>query len=480
MHIRFRPLLACMLLAGTTSICHAEIIVYQVNATIVDVYDPNNVLQGSMNVGNTISGTYSFDDTVADTDPSSEFAYYDYTHLTSGGFDLSVNGESLKTDSTVPGFMHQIHIENSFSDFFHIGSWGNRPLSNGAQVHDINLDLYDDTGTALNSAVLNSTPPNPTAFMWRDLYVGGTDSTGGAYYSVMAQVDSITLSSGSSTLPPGIIEMLVNATVNDVWDPNNALNGAVVVGANLNGSYTYNTGTVDSDPNSEFGLYAHKTNSNSYGFDFNLGGLNFKTDTQQVEMLVDLYNGASGSDHYAAMSNGSNFPLPSGAQVSDISMFLLDPQGNLLSSDSLATNPPTIVVNGFNDISINGMHPNGVDPFYINLTLNSLTASEPPSLLAISPSDGIFDRQQRFDLGLILQANLAGINSMAVSVNGIELSSSQIYCMGGAPNTQNIQTMVCPDVSMLLNNGTNTVNVVMDLLDGTHITESVKWEVIGF
>ena len=88
------------LLFFLVSVCHAELVTFEVSATVYDVYDPNNVLQGKIPVNGTISGTYTFDVSVADNDPSPDYGMYIQTYNGAPGFDLLVNNESLKSETS--------------------------------------------------------------------------------------------------------------------------------------------------------------------------------------------------------------------------------------------------------------------------------------------------------------------------------------------------------------------------------------------
>ena len=455
-----------------STMASAEQVSYEISATVINFDDFNNKLGGAVSVGQQITGTYTFETSVPDGDPSPEYAYYDQTFSGSAGFDLLLNGLSLKSDPSQPGYMHSIYVGNSsYSDNFSVGSWGNVPLANGTPVWDITMDFYDPTGTALNSTALSSTPPNNNLFDIHDLNISG-DS-----FWINAKVDSIKLSGGNAN--PDLVSYSIDATITWVDDMGNALQGALTTGQNLNGTYTFNITTPDEDPSVEFGRYTHPAGSGEFGFDFNAGGLNFKSDPNQASMQIELYN-SSYNDNYIANSFGFNVPLPSGATVTDMSIYMYDDSANLISSDQLSSSAPVIGTSGWYEIVISGQSANGYDYFHINATINSISVLNPPdpNLMVVSPASGLFLREQMVDTALIFAANLPPVkpDSFGVYLNGIY---QPMNCWLTAPNPQNRQAFVCPGMMFQLGSGKNTLSFKALLEDGTPLHQSVDWEIIG-
>jgi|GEM_PF-2361291 len=466
------------------SAAEAELATYELSATIYEVYDPDNVLQGSVVAGQTVSGTYSFELTAFDEDPSPEYARYN--QFNAPGFELVINNQTIRSDNSVPGHMHEIHVGDSMSDHFHIMSWGNTSLGNGATVSDIALDLYDPNGTALNGTGLSTNAPNINAFTYKDLAIVGSDSAY-RYFNIIAKIDSMSGTSAGNT-NPDIVTFTVNAIVKDVYDPAGVFNGSVGIGDNIDGNYTFNVTTPDEEPMLEIGRYIHRPGSGQYGFDLSMGAYSFKTDTNRMEFVLDLYNGTPSPDHYGAFSYGSNHPLPNGATVEDIGLHLYDESGAMLASTQLSDTPPPLPGSNYNynEIYIWGMHPNGMDMYSIVAQVQQISVadSEQPSLVALSPASGIFDRAQRFDLAIIFHANLPPLMDHRVTINGYDETPSLFNCFPGTPNSQNRFTLVCPDYSHrigpLLLPGKNLLDFQFTLEDGTVVNESVEWEMLDF
>lgn len=449
----------------------AELVSVDVVATINRVDDPFNKTQGNFYVGQQITGTYTFDNGIVDGDASPEYGFYDLTFSNAAGWDLIAGSESLKTDPGVPGFMHSIFLDNStYSNHLHIGSWGNRPLSNGTVIYDINMNLDDPSASALGSASLSEIPVDVNKFSWNELYISG-DS-----FSVIAHVDSM---ANHNAANPNLVTYQVDATVRDVWDPTGALNNQVFVGQALSSNYVFNITTPDSEPMPEFGHYLHPAGSGEFGFDVSVGSLNFQSDATQADMNVDLYD-SSYNDNYIVSMYGMNIPLGNGAVITDINIYMYDETSQMISSADLSTEAPVIGTAGWYDFFVNGIAANG-EFFSFTATINNITSlnASPNGLLLVSPPTGIYDRAQSFDIALIFAANLAPVEpaSLVMVLNG--LPQPLTSCMPGAPNPENRQTFVCTGTPAL-GMGKNLVKFKAQLLDGTVLEDNLEWTMLSF
>lgn len=87
---------------GTASFLVVE---FSLNATVRDIYDGDNVLNNAIKIGDTLSGSYAFNTSTVDSDPSVAFGHF--AHLPGSGeygFDITVNNHSIKTDSSTAQF----------------------------------------------------------------------------------------------------------------------------------------------------------------------------------------------------------------------------------------------------------------------------------------------------------------------------------------------------------------------------------------
>ena len=482
--------LAGALMFTTSAMVLADTVTFEISATVHNVYDPDNGLQNSVMPGDKITGTYTIDTATPDSDPYPEYGHYIFNSSASSspqlGFDLIVNGNSLKSDPTVPGHMYEAHVMNSYSDHFGINSWGNMPLANGSTVDDIFIDLYDSYGQALSSSALTAQAPNVSAFEYHDIHVSGSTTMGG-YYSVDAKIDDIQVVGGAQC-PSGNTDQVtfeVNATVREVWDYDNALGYSVNVGDNISGTYTFNKSTPDMDPSPDYARYEHAPGSGNYGFDITLANTSVQTTGNPEIFAIVIGDGQGWSDMYAAEQFGTQIPFINGAVIDGMGVYIDDPSGNTITGTALTSQPPSLSTTGFKDFYISGMSNSQPYPSYFSIVadLNSITevnaceeASDP---VAVSPASGVFDRMQRFDAAIVMEPNLPPLMDMQATLNGFDITPELYRCMPGAVNNQNRQTLVCPDFSYILMPGNNTLNFTFVLEGGRIVNHSVDWLVLG-
>ena len=485
-----RLMLAGAFMLYIPSMALADTVTFEITATVYNVSDPGNALQNSVNPGDLITGTYTIDTASPDNDPNPEYGHYVFNSTSNNssqlGFDLILNNHSLKSDPTVPGHMYEAHIMNSFNDHYGITSWGNMPLANGTKVNDVFIDLYDPAGLALSSDTLNQQAPNVSAFEYHDIHVSG-DSNNGNYYYLDAKIDSIQVVGDQCT--PGnsnLVEFEVNATVREVWDSDNVLGFSINVGDIISGTYTFNKNTPDNDPSPEHARYEHIPGSGDYGFDITINNTNLKTNTMTDMFSINLSDSPSWPDFYAAEQFGTQLPFINGSTVDGMGVFIDDPSGNTITSTTLSNQPPLLTGTGYKDFYIGGMRNSTPYPSYFSIVadLNSITevngCNDQKDPIVVSPSTGVFDMMQRFDAAIVLESNLPPLMDMQATVNGFDITPELYRCFPGAPNNQNRQTMVCPDLSNILMPGNNTLNFTFTLGDGQIINHSVDWLLLGY
>lgn len=472
-------LLLCGACFVPTLNAQAELASFEISATINEIWDNSNALEGGVQIGDVISGTYTVDLATPDNDPSVDFAYYPHAPVADIGFKLQINGNQFNSDPTAAGFNYDVGIVNSGFDHYHAGSWGGgQPLANGASVDDIMLDLFEPTGTALDSTALLPTPPELTGFEYRDLMIYGHNPTGGDYYHIQATVTSLK-AVGDAGVPSNVIAFKINATVADIYDTGNALANAVNMGDSLTATYYFDPLTADQDPSLEMGYYLHSASSAGRGVQFSVGALNIDTTQLASTFSIDVYNGSPSPDFYGMMQYGLNLPITSSANLFDIGVFIDDPSGTMLNSDALPLTPPTLPPNGIRDFYFFGQSANGLDYYSVVATINSIELVSPQSPLLISPAEGMFAQIQQFDAALILNPDLPGVEVITGSLNGADISQwLSTDCIPGGPNNAMRQTFVCANISSQLVPGLNLLDVTMKLMDGSIVNSSVRWQLL--
>jgi len=177
----------------------------------------------------------------------------------------------------------------------------------------------------------------------------------------------------------------IKATVESVDDPDNVLDGTIIPGQVITGSYVYDLTTPDNNADPVVGDYRH--NSAPYGISINAAPLLFRTDPANVDFLVEIRNDyatLSGSllDNYVFHSY-NNVPLAPSLFVEFISWQLDDPTATAVSSDALPPGPPILAdwqsIIGLAIVGGNAPAPPG-DMYFIRAHVTSATAcSYPPS-----------------------------------------------------------------------------------------------------
>jgi hypothetical protein len=467
----------------------AEPVTFEISATIYNVYDPGNAFQNTVISGDTITGTYTIDIASPDSEPDPQYGHYIFDPTsTQVGFDLLLNNTSLKSDPMASGHMYEAHTMNSSSDHLGIFSHGNLPLSNGGSVEDIIVDLYDPTGQAFTSDALTGQAPNIPAFEFHDIHVSG-NANDGNYYYLDAKIDSIQAVGGQSACSSGssnIVTFNVSATVREIYDYDNALGNTINVGDTINGSYTFNTDTPDSDPTPEYGFYEHTPGSGTYGFNIDIANFNLKTNTStdMFNVVIADANGTTTWDNYGVDTFGTQQPFVNGTSVENIGIFIDDPSGNMVTGTNLTDQPPLLTGTGIKDFYIGGTSNTPPYSYYFSImaTVDSITPAcgEPNDPIVVSPASGVFDAMQHFDAAIVMDEGLPPLVNMQATNNGIDITPELSSCFPGAPNSQNRQTFVCPEFSNLLMPGDNNFNFTFHLSDGSTINHSVNWQLLGF
>jgi hypothetical protein len=135
-------------------------ITMQLTAVIATVDDGHNLLGGSIEVGDTITGTYVYDSTIEDTNAAPTVG--DYWHSTSPyGIFLEINDIEFETDLSDVDFL--VEIANNHGtparDNYLLRSYNNEDMAPDVAVDHISWQLDDYTATAISSIELTTSPP---------------------------------------------------------------------------------------------------------------------------------------------------------------------------------------------------------------------------------------------------------------------------------------------------------------------------------
>ena len=148
------------LLGIYSTIAIAEPITINITAEVAYVEDTEGLLDGMINIGDTLSGSYTYESTTPDTNPFSTVG--DYLH-SSPPFGITINGGGFIFETDPGNVYFLVEIVNDHgsppSDNYLLRSYYNLPLSDDTFVEHISWQLDDPTLLALSSIELPLVPP---------------------------------------------------------------------------------------------------------------------------------------------------------------------------------------------------------------------------------------------------------------------------------------------------------------------------------
>ena len=180
-------ILAATLLGIVCLSAKADLITIAISGQVTTVNDQYNHFGNNIQIGDTITGTYTYDSTILDSELSPESGlYYNTGNLC--GISLNVSGFNFKTDPTNVDFLVSAGNYALGGDSYALLSYHNSPLIDTTQVQYINWQLDDSTGTALSSDILPLTAPDLSKWNYNSLFIT-TDRN----FTVIAIITSATL-----------------------------------------------------------------------------------------------------------------------------------------------------------------------------------------------------------------------------------------------------------------------------------------------
>jgi len=166
-----------VLLFDLARTAQAEWVTIQIEGVIDYVEDYGNYLGGKVNVGSTMTGWYTYDTTVPDSEPWEKVGRYKQNnspagiHFDTEGFSFNTTPDSL--DFYVDITNDNAHYLGDFQDVYQIGSsYDNLPFKEGVPIDGIGLGLLDYSGNALSSDALPITIPNLQDWQENGFWVG--------------------------------------------------------------------------------------------------------------------------------------------------------------------------------------------------------------------------------------------------------------------------------------------------------------------
>jgi hypothetical protein len=194
--------LVVVVLALWAASAAAAIIEIGLTAEVTEVDDTGGLLEGQINVGDLIPGSYKYDSDTPDMDWHGAYpppAVGDYWHWSAPyGIRLNAGGFVFQTDPDDVRFAIEI-LNDHPGDGYNLMSENNLPIYEDVSVSIIRWQLDDYSGTALSSHALPTTAPvlADWADTWFGLMItGGTippRTPGGSSYLIRSSVTSVWL-----------------------------------------------------------------------------------------------------------------------------------------------------------------------------------------------------------------------------------------------------------------------------------------------
>ena len=155
---------------------YGRLVIVEFTAEVTHVSDSYALLQGAVNIGDTITGTYTYDTSIPDSSPSLRIGLYEYYTPPSGIF-IHVGGFESKTNPDNTDFF--VEIVNDFPlisgslDRFRLESNNNLPFGDDVIIDMISLHLEAHNSRALSSDALPTVAPIVADWPFLRVSVGG-------------------------------------------------------------------------------------------------------------------------------------------------------------------------------------------------------------------------------------------------------------------------------------------------------------------
>lgn len=265
------------------------------------------------------------------------------------------------------------------------------------------------------------------------------------------------------------VRVKVTARVSHVNDNNGSLNGKIIVGTRMSGTYVYNTNTPNQsqDPqlSGEYHPYANEARVR-----FAAGGFVFESNqpTQGITIRIQPETTSIGQFFYTSNDNKT---ISNDTGVTEIVMRLMG-SGSVTQSNALPAVAPNLTGYHIKDVLIFGTS------FDLRAEIESAELIVADAI-DVSPASGSFVHGQQFDAALVLPRN-SNVVSAQATANGQTLPLNYPgNCMLTPPNSTHRPAIVCPDAHQALWYTTGApIEWSVVLSNGTTLTQTVDWTLI--
>lgn len=474
----------------TIQVSVAEIVTIQFKGNVDFV---NGV--SSINSGDQVSGTYSFDTNTQNTSPISEFAEYrvngplpyniGYQSLSIGNVSLTPNQDAWETAVFVADDVPSWDGLSQYMDNVAIiQCCPAGTLSNGLTVDGMSMDFSDSVNNPISSHDLKGALSNLASFSQKTMSLHGMDSSG-YWYDIQIKITSVSLDGGNVAAPSNLVAF--DSLITSINDPSGQLSPELRPGVVFDGYFTFDPSLPNMNPpGSQFAMYNSIGNEKNH-MTLNLAGQNYKTD-HLSDFNIQIENrepSESGPDIYEVDIPTSAIQLANGSRVNQINLRFINLTRQKLTSTELLASTPSDLTTWFRAyLEISGQHMDG-STFQIK---SSLSALEPGSMTTtpmateeLFPASGVLSMRsmQEFPGAQILfDANrplVEYVSNMLLNERG----ERRLYCsVQGLTWMTNQQNLVCPDVKYEVSPGLNVFRIYVRFADGSSKYYMTRWNVI--
>lgn len=473
---------------------YSQLVTIDFTATVDTVDDMYNSLNGSVTVGETVTGSFTFDTDLTDNDATSEHGQYQYPDIVPENVGINAQIGDLRFDRTYAtnSTNYFLHVANtSYFDSFDAMMNGNGQsigmLSNHeAYVDDISVIFGSQNTNVVNSDTIDEAVANLANFTDNRFAISGRGTSSNDNFYITAKITSFTSSADiGSCEPPKNNEpkLAFKAKVMNIYQSNPANISPIALGEIISGSYEFDPNTPDTNPSIEYAQYYHNAGNAFSGVNLEIAGSNYSGNqsTTTVEIKIDNFPANTGSDFYEMMALNADMQLSSGITINEIIVHFYDPTGAVLSANTLAEGTPTSI-NGwqYKDLLLSGTYADG-SYFYINAAVEEIGNSSTPtpsSPLQISPASGPLVMNQYFDAGIVIDAGYSPIAFIDATLDNM-YGPMYINCGYIVQSSDGRQTVLCRNISDKLIPGTNSLSIRINFVDGQELNSTVNWDVVG-
>jgi hypothetical protein len=162
-----------VLMIGFGKTTQADWVTIQVEGMVDRVEDYGNYLGGKVIVGSKMTGWYTYDTSVPDTEPWEKVGHYPQNN-SPAGIHFEIEGFSFNSNHNALDFHLDITNDNAaylgdYQDVYQFRSYGNMPFIEGVPINFIGMELLDYSGNALSSDALPTMAPNLDLWQWNGL-----------------------------------------------------------------------------------------------------------------------------------------------------------------------------------------------------------------------------------------------------------------------------------------------------------------------